>query len=663
MLTIVLAAALLGVAGLQDTSDVFTRHLQLEEVVVTGLTGDSRLSETPSAVSVLDAGFLRGSVSSNIVEALAREPGVSRISTGGGISKPVIRGLGYNRVVVIADGIRQEGQQWGDEHGVEVDGNGVHSAEILKGPASLMYGSDAMAGVIIFHPEPNPAPGEFTAGLSGEYQSNSGLAAYSLYHGGNVKGLVYNLRFSDKYAHAYRNRADGLVPGTQFRERAFTARAGLNRRWGFSRVTLGYYHLTPGLTEGYEGGVLEGPTAYALELPFQQVYHYKAVWDNSIKVGEGRIKALVGFQQNRRQEFEEEADEAELDFRLNTLNYDLKYISGDMGGWKLSAGAGGMYQSSDNLGEEVLIPAYRLADAGLFVTATKDLDKFHFSGGLRGDVRWLHSLFLEDKFEDFSRVFPGFTGSIGLVYSPTPALNLRANVARGFRAPNLSELGSNGIHEGTVRYERGNAALKPEYSLQGDLGLDFSSPHLSLVAALFCNRITDYIFAEKTGEVLEGNDVYAYTSGHAFLYGGEASLDIHPVHRLHLQAQFSYVRGTFGLNDMPLIPQPRLGGEVKWELSHGGKMFNNSYIAFHVDHRFPQNHFLQGTETATPAYTLLGLSAATDILVRGRRYATVTLLADNLTDAVYTDHLSRLKYVGLRNPGRNITLKLEIPIL
>ena len=321
------------------------------------------------------------------MDALASEPGVSQVTTGGGISKPVIRGLGFNRVVVISDGLRQEGQQWGDEHGVEIDANDVHSVEIIKGPASLMYGSDALAGVLIFHAEPNPVPNTFSAGISSEYQSNSGLAAYSLYHGGNRGGVVWNLRFSDKYAHASRNAADGLVPGSQFRERALAALTGLNRKWGFSRMTLGYYHLTPGMVEGYEDGILEGPTGYGLELPFQQVHHYKAVMDNTFHAGEGRVKLMVGFQQNRRQEFEGEEDEAELDFKLNTVNYDLKYITGEMEGWKMSTGLGGMWQGSDNLGEEVLIPAYWLLDAGLFVTASRALEKLHFSGGIRGDLR------------------------------------------------------------------------------------------------------------------------------------------------------------------------------------------------------------------------------------------------------------------------------------
>ena len=647
----------------QDSTDVFSRHLRLNESVVTWLTGESRLGETSSAVSLLDFKELRAVSSSNIIDAISREPGVSQVTTGSGISKPVIRGLGYNRVVVISDGIRQEGQQWGDEHGIEVDGNGVHNVEIIKGPASLMYGSDALAGVIIFHPEPNLPPGYFSAGLSSEYQSNSGLAGYSVYHSGNSSGLVWDLRFSDKYAHSFRNASEGLVPGSQFRERALGGKVGTNRKWGFSRLILGYYHLTPGMIDGFEDGELAGPTGYALELPFQQVRHYKAALDNSIRVGEGRIKAILGIQQNRRQEYEESTDDVELDFKLNTLNYDVKYISGDVSGWRLSTGIGGMIQESANLGEETLIPAYTLFDAGLFATASKGFGKVHFSGGLRGDVRNLHSNYLEGKFEDFSRGFQGLTGSLGAVYSPFGNMNVRANLARGFRAPNLSELASNGVHEGTLRYEIGDSSLNPEFSLQGDLGADLTTRHFFLTVALFRNSIENYIYAGRVGKVIDGMDVYAYTSGKALLWGVEASVDYHPVHSLHLGVSYSYTRGTSGGEDLPLIPAPRIAGEVKWEITHDGKLLNNNYISLRIDRRFRQDHFLPGTETMTEGCVLVGASAATDIVNRGKRLATVSLIADNLTDEVYFDHLSRLKYVGIHNPGRNITLKLEIPLL
>ena len=218
-----------------DSTDIFHKHLKLNAIIVTGLTGEVHLNEVPAPISVIHPAELKARASTNIIGAIAREPGVSQITTGAAISKPVIRGLGYNRIVVVNDGIRQEGQQWGDEHGIEIDGSGVHSVEILKGPASLMYGSDAMAGVLIFHPVPIAALGKVQGSLSTEYQSNNGLIDYSLNASCKHQGFVWDARFSDKYAHAYRNKANGWVPNSGFRERAASGMLGLNRSWGFSR--------------------------------------------------------------------------------------------------------------------------------------------------------------------------------------------------------------------------------------------------------------------------------------------------------------------------------------------------------------------------------------------------------------------------------------------
>ena len=642
-----------------DSTDIFHKHLHLDAVVVTGLTGEVHLREVPAPISVIQPADLQSRASTNIIAAIAREPGVSQITTGGAISKPVIRGLGYNRVVVVNDGIRQEGQQWGDEHGIEVDGASVHSVEILKGPASLMYGSDAMAGVLIFNPAPVAAPGTVRGNISAEYQSNNGLATYSLNAGGNHKGFVWDARFSDKYAHAYRNKANGWVPNSGFRERAASAMLGLNKNWGFSRLKFSYYHLTPGIIE--EEGA--GNIGYMPGLPFQHVYHYKAVLDNTFRLGDGRLKALVGWQHNQRQEYEESASEYGLYFLLNTLNYDIKYQRESTGGWKYAFGVNGMLQSSQNKGEEYLIPDYRLFDAGVFATASRVLGAWVLSGGLRADVRLLHSLPLEARFTDFSRTFPGISASIGAVRTIGRDVHLRMNLSRGFRAPNLSELASNGEHEGTLRYEVGNQNLKPEYSWQGDIGLDFSSKYVSGQLAVFANRINNYIFLSKTAE---GNPpVFTYTSGNARLFGGEAQLDIHPIHSLHLGTTFSYVNGKqIGGTWLPMIPAPRLLSEIKYEFSHGGKLFNNAFLALEVDWNARQDHFyaVDDTETATPAYTLLNLSAGTDLVIAGKKRASIYLLADNLLDTVWQSHLSRLKEAGIYNMGRNITVKVLIPI-
>ena len=694
-----------------DSTDIFFRHLQLNELTVTGVTGDTKLKHATAPVSIVTPQMLRATASTNIIDAIAHQPGVSQLTTGGSISKPIIRGLGYNRVVVMSEGVRQEGQQWGDEHGVEVDGNSVGSVEILKGPASLMYGSDAMAGVVILHAQPTLAEGETKANVSTEYQTNNGLFGYHLSVAGNQKGFVWDARWSQKLAHAYKNKYDGYVPGSQFREQAGRLMLGMNKSWGHSRLTGSVYHLTPGIVEGErdpETGELECATedvkTYGKALPFQQVKHYKLVWDNSLNLSSGYLKAIIGYQQNRRQEFEESMDEYELFFKLHTLTYDLRYITNEWNGWKLSTGIGGMYQKSGNEGEEYLIPDYRLFDFGLYATATKTLgERWTLSGGLRYDHRRLHGdELIEDgdlRFTDFSRHFNGLTGSIGTVCNLNDHFNLRLNLARGFRTPNMSELASNGVHEGSIRYEIGDQQLKAEYSLQADLGLDFTSHYVSAQLALFANRIDNYIFTHRIAEEMEeGYLTYAYTQGDARLLGFEAGVDIHPVHSVHFSNTFSYVDAQLlhqsaDTKYLPFTPAPHWSSELKWELFHhthstvsphamheyrhahpkSGVALNNLYIAASLDSYLKQTHIYRAddTETKTPGYALLNLSAGTDIQFNGKKLAELYVTADNLLNKAYQNHLSRLKYTdenvvtgrrGIYNMGRNITFKVVVPI-
>ena len=689
-----------------DTTDVFFRHLQLNELTVTGVTGDTKMKHATAPVSIVTPQVLKATASTNIIDAIARQPGVSQLTTGSSISKPIIRGLGYNRVVVMSEGVRQEGQQWGDEHGVEVDGSSVNSVEILKGPASLMYGSDAMAGVVILHAQPTLAEGEMRASVSTEYQTNNGLFGYNLSMSGNQQGFVWDARFSQKLAHAYKNEYDGYVPGSQFRERAGRLMLGVNKGWGHSRLTATVYHLTPGIIEGErdpETGELECNTdnikTYGKTLPFQQVKHYKAVWDNSLNLSKGYLKAIIGYQQNRRQEFEESMDEYELYFKLHTLTYDLRYVTNEFNGWKLSTGIGGMYQKSVNEGEEYLIPDYRLFDFGLYATATKALgDCWTLNGGVRYDYRRLHGDALQEdgemRFTDFSRHFNGLTGSVGAVCNINENVNLRLNVARGFRTPNMSELASNGIHEGSIRYELGSQQLKAEYSLQADLGIDFTSQYVSAQLALFANRIDNYIFTHRVPEEIEeGYLTYAYTQGDARLLGFEAGIDFHPIHSVHFSNTFSYVdaqlmHASQDTKYLPFTPVPKWSSELKWELSHHShstvahhherhpfhrSLLNNLYIAAGLDCYLKQTHIYSAddTETSTPAYALLSLSAGTDLQINGKKVAELFITADNLLNRAYQNHLSRLKYAddnivtgrrGVYNMGRNITFKIVVPI-
>ena len=681
---------------LDDSIDVATEAI-LSEVTVQGIAGVQRLRDAAAPFMVVSPKQLHSSVGTNLVDAVGHLPGLSQISTGTGISKPVIRGLGYNRVVVVEQGIRQEGQQWGDEHGLEVGEEGVHSVEILKGPASLMYGSDAIAGVMILHPERPLEVGTMQVKAGSQYQSNNNLYDYRIGFAGNVDGWLWNWHFLNKEAGDYKNREDGRIRGSWFDERDVQGMLGVNRRWGHSWLRFSQVNLKPGIVEVPDDDSDEAS-------PFQKVRHTKLVSDNAWYMGNGSLKAILGYQQNHRREFEEE-EQPELAMRLHSVNYDIKYLHSLPHEWKLSTGIGGMWQRNVNQGEEYLIPNYSLFDFGFFTTAEWQWRKWHFSGGLRIDNRHLSTKELAEdggvRFTALKENFTGLTGSIGAVWNLTERLNLRLNAARGFRAPTVSELASNGVHEGSIQYEIGNAGLSPEKCTQLDLGLDYTTRLVSIQASLFCNWIDDYIFLSRLPYETDGFRTYQYRQGDARLAGGEVAIDLHPVNPLHIENAFSYVRGvqtssnsplkgedtgddslplregwggSSDARNLPMMPAPRWTCDVRYEFSNLFKArLRRTFISAGTECCLRQSKFyaLDDTETATPGYALLNLTAGTDLHIFGHNCIQLTIACQNLLDKTYQPHLSRLKYVGT-NPltgkqglsamGRNICIKIHIPI-
>jgi len=667
--------------------------MHLNEIVVTGSMGQTLLKQSPFAMTVIDNKELSSEPSTNIIDAISHQPGMSQVTTGGGISKPVIRGLGYNRVLVVNDGVRQEGQQWGDEHGVEIDGESVNSVEVFKGPASLLYGSDALAGVIVMESSPIMLEGTRRLGGILEYQTNNGLFGYSADYKGNSQGFVWDWRLSGKYSHSYKNKYDGYVYGTGFRDMGLKCMTGYNGRWGYTHLILSHYNLRPCIAEGERDEITgeligSGAKSYHSILPYQQIHHYKCVLDNMFYLGEGNLKVILSYQQNRREEFEESKDESGLNFRLHTIGYTMRYLSPVVSGWKLSGGINGMYQKSDNLGTEYLIPSYNLFDFGAYGTVSRMLsERVNVTGGLRYDTRHLHSHSLEDdgelRFSTFSRTFSGLTGSVGLTAELAKELNCKFNLSRGFRAPNMSELGSNGEHEGTLRYELGNHDLKNEESFQVDMGLDYSSSLFSVGLSLFGNFIDNYIFLERQstedgGEYqIDDTPVYQFMSGDARLLGGEIMVDVHPLRCLHIGTSLSYVDAVQLHQDrqskyLPFTPAPRWNADVKYDIMHGGKKsLGNVFVKLGLEHYFKQDHchLVNGTETPTPSYTLLNAQLGGDVNVRGKRLCTLYLSCVNLGDVAYQSHLSRLKYgdvnavtgrMGIYDMGRNFMFKIVL---
>jgi iron complex outermembrane receptor protein len=698
---------------------------EINEVVVTGLSKAAELKRTPTPISVVSRMALLQNSSTNMIDALASLPGVSQITTGAGISKPVIRGLGYNRVVVVNDGIRQEGQQWGDEHGVEVDEYSVNKVEILKGPASLVYGSDAMAGVINLLSAPSLPDGKIEGNLYSNYQTNNGLIGCSANMAGNISGMIWDVRFSNKMAHAYQNKYDGLVYNSGFKENAFGTMIAINKKWGYSQLTLNAYHLRPGIVEGERDSVsgcfvkpyalndsTESETIasnsdfykYSSAIPYQQVRHYKAVLNNNFVLGEGEMKTTVGFQQNQRQEFGDvlHPNHYGLFFLLNTVNYGIQYNFPEIKKWSFSVGANGMWQTSTNKGPEYLVPEYGLTDVGAFAIAKTALGVIDVSGGVRYDIRSEHGkeLYLNDDgekasatdadatrhFAAFRSSFSGVSGSLGATWQVSSSVYTKLNFSRGFRAPNIAELGSNGEHEGTLRYEIGSTELKPETSFQVDYALGLTTEHISAEIDLFDNEIDHYIFLRKLNCISGGDStidnvpVFKFVSGNARLMGGEARVDIHPhpFDWLHFENTFSYVSARQNHQSdssryLPFTPAPKWQTLLKAEADKMNRWLRNGYLQLGMDYSFAQKNIFSayGTETTTPSYTLWNAGMGGDFVYKNRTLVSVYLSVTNLMDVAYQSHLSRLKYapannatgrMGVYNMGRNVSFKVIVPI-
>ncbi|PSR54795.1 TonB-dependent receptor [Adhaeribacter arboris] len=701
---------------------------EINTVVITGVSASTEMRRNPVPTSVIEAAQLRQRSTSNIIDAIAHAPGISQISTGAAISKPVIRGLSANRVVTLNNGMRQEGQQWGDEHGIEIDEASVDRAEIVKGPGSIMYGSDAMAGVINFLAADPVEDGRIVGSVSAGYQTNNRLQAYSLFNAGNINGFNWQARLSSKQAGNYRNRYDGPVYNSGFNELNASGYIGLNKSWGFSHLNFSTFNQEVGLVEGERdanGNFLKLVPAsdtsfteqavtpadlkgYHLDIPKQSINHRRVASQNNFIIGASRLNVNVDWQQNLRKEYGNILNESEksLFFDLQTISYDAKYFLPEMHGWETTFGVSGMQQRNKNKGVEFLIPEYQMRDAGVFGFTRKTIGALNVSGGLRLDERWLtaDALYLNEqdvpvsnpsdatttKFAGFKTRFSNISGSIGSTYAFSEKVSAKVNTARGFRAPNISELAANGIHEGTIRYEVGNPDLNPETSFQVDVGLNVNTEHITLDISGFHNSVQQYIFAQKLesklgGDSLSGdpNDLastFKYVQGNAQLVGGEISLDIHPhpLDWLHFENSFSLVRAhqanqPDSTRNLPFIPAPRLQSEIRVNFKKAGQLFRNVYARLELEHNFRQNRFYSafGTETATSAYSLVNGGLGTDITNGKRKLATFYITASNLFDVAYQNHLSRLKYAalneatgrrGVYNMGRNFGVRLVIPV-
>jgi iron complex outermembrane receptor protein len=557
--------------------------VEAEEIIVTGTSHATEIKKNPIPMASIDQKYLTQNSATNIIDAMVKIPGINAVSTGPNVSKPYIRGLGFNRILTLFDGVRQDGQQWGDEHGIEVDQYLIDRIEVIKGPASLIYGSDALAGVVNLIPANTEPEGTIKGSVLGNYQTNNNQLAESFSLAGNQKGFVWGLRASQKQAAAYQNKYDGRVFGTRYKENDLNAYLGVNKSWGYSHLNFSLYDNLQEVPDGsrdsttrqFTKQISEEDTirpvvnsddlnSYNIGIIHQHVQHYRMYSASNFIFGKSKLALKLSFQQSHRREFSHPlyANLAGLNLILNTYSYDIKYSLPTLNGWETMIGVNGMYQQNKNTNAtEFVIPDYHSFDVGPFAFIKKSLGKFDMAMGARYDTRIFESdsMFTKQnattgfdmqtqansadtniakQFDHYKHTFSGFSGSIGATYNLTQNFCLKVNVARGYRSPNIAEISAKGVHPGTGFEQLGDANFKPEFNLQEDVGLFFDVKHVSGSIELFNNIIDNYIYNEKLnglngGDSIftqAGNDypVYKFRQTKAQLYGGEFSLDIHP---------------------------------------------------------------------------------------------------------------------------------------
>src|SRR5450432_3891454 len=344
------------------------QYTEQSAVVVTGQSKATQIKRSPIPIVTMSHADIVGNLNTNIIDAIAKLPGVTQLTTGPNVSKPFIRGLGFNRILTLYDGVRQEGQQWGDEHGIEVDQYGVEKIEVIKGPASLSYGSDALAGVVNLIPY-QPAPdGKIIGNVMGEFQSNNGMFGGSAMLAGTKNGFEWMGRVSHKTATNYQNKIDGRVYATAFKETDASLSLGLHKKWGYSHIGVELYDDLQEIPDGsrdsasrkFTKQISEADTirpivsdaelkSYSMTPLHQHVQHYRVYTNNNFILGDGRLAVNLGYQRSVRREFSHPVlfDIPGLYLQLNTYSYDVKYFFPEFDGWNLSAGINGMYQTND----------------------------------------------------------------------------------------------------------------------------------------------------------------------------------------------------------------------------------------------------------------------------------------------------------------------------
>lgn len=654
-------------------------HIHLDEVIIS--TSDSKLQRYSAfpveSRKIVDLNKIE---QTNLVDAMSNIPGIYNFSTGNGISKPVIRGLSGMRVLTSQNGLRLENQQWGADHGFAVLNLGIDRVEVIKGPSSLIYGADALGGVIYLADEPYANLNKQEIKASTKFESNSLATVNKI----SFKKSKDNLRFA-VYG-GYFSRANYAVGNSNFFNisdkefvtnsknsgGSFKTAIGYNKKnWitNFRYQLLYFQNGLPGHTHDADPDVssfLTNNRSRSYTIPAQKIFNHLAQWENKFYFKKDEVIAQLGFTSNELKEFGEKVFTPGIDMTLQNSSYNIRWKHEFNKHFEIVSGSQGMLQSNTNgdKAEEILVPNANFTDFGAFSLIKGTFNLWNIQAGARYDQRRV--ITNESIMGDFDKTFDGVNYSAGISRS-SKKLTTRLNASTGFRPPHISELLADGVHHATMQYLIGDISFVPERANQIDFYLGTHFDHLEIVINPFINQINNYIYKNPTGDdyiysISSAGDtttlpIFEMEQTNTIFSGGDLAIHYHPhiAHWLHLESNFSLL----STNDkLPFIPQNRLNNTIKVDFKQGNKLSLNSLSAQYI-HFFAQEN-VATYENTSPAYQLINLGCTGSISTKNK--IDYSFGVNNLLNVKYIDHLSRLKTYEIPNPGRNIYVKLSLTL-
>ena len=637
-----------------------------EEIVVSGGSYSSQ-HENAIKIESLKAEALKLANTTSFIQAIAQTPGVDLISKGPGIATPVIRGLSLSNVLMLNNGVRMENFQFSENHPFMVNESGVDRVEIIKGPASLLYGSDAVGGVINIIDEKPVLAGTFNADAGINYYANTkGINADLGLKATTKNNWFWIVRSGIKRHADYLQANEEQVPNSRFNTTFVKVNTGINRTYGKFAVRYNFDRMKLGLTIPPAINLNHDNTNNN-EFWFQDLSNHFIASNNTLFLNNVKIDFNLAFQQNNRKLQGDENNPffTMVNMKLNTFNTELKSYFNINPKSEIIFGLHSMYQDNKNeTAPQHVLPDYKLNDFSLYsLWKNKRSENLTLQLGFRYDLRFINipeqlksgEPTESEYLNKLNTNYGNLNGSLGATYRIKERILFRANIASAYRTPNIAELTQNGMHGN--RFEQGNRDLIPQKSIESDLSLHYHAQHFIYDLAGFYNQINNYIYLSPTNDTsTNGARIYRYAQNNASIYGFETGIEYRK-HPFSVKISYSYLRGEQKNGEnLPFIPQNKLNTNFYF---HQKQLAFLHEIKFNISgvYAFAQNNPAM-FETNTEAYFVFNSSFDFNLPVKNQNI-TFNLFVNNIFDVAYYDHLSTLKEIGYYNTGRNFGIGIR----